>query len=97
MSELTLALSPCQLPTFFFLPSLPELFDELSSCISPLEVQQDVTHKPELLLCSLLPTLLSENGAARSLMAFSSRFPVKEPLMGLSCNTWVFPTNVLPP
>lgn len=59
MSELTLALSPCQLPTFFFLPSLPELFDELSSCISPLEVQQDVPHKPELLLCSLLPTLLS--------------------------------------
>lgn len=52
MSELSPALSPCQLPAFFFQLSLCSRFDDCSSCISSLEFQLDVTYKPELLFCS---------------------------------------------
>lgn len=52
LSELSPALSPCQLPAFFFQLSLCNRFDDYPSCISSPEFQLDVTYKPELLFCS---------------------------------------------
>lgn len=54
LSELSPALSPCQLPAFFFQRSLCNRFDDYSSCISSLGFQLDVTYKPELLFCSTI-------------------------------------------
>lgn len=55
MSELTLALSSCQLPAFLFLLSLSALSDEYSSCIPSLCARLDVTYRRSAPVCCSLP------------------------------------------